>query len=101
MGVMRILTDVVHRPAKILTGVVELFLGLALFSTPLFAQTLTVEPSCGVAGSSVKIGGSGWAESAVNISTLRRRSPPRGPGPCDILSLLGRRPPEEPLAQCT
>lgn len=59
---MRILTDVVHRPAQVLTRVVRLFLGLALFSTPVFAQTLTVEPACGVAGSSVKIGGSGWAE---------------------------------------
>jgi hypothetical protein len=34
-----------------------------------------------------------------NMNTLRRRSPPRGPRPRDILSLLGRRPPEEPLAQ--
>jgi hypothetical protein len=43
--------------------------------------------------------------SVDNISPLRRplrrRSPPREPRPCDIISLLGRRAPEEPLAQCT
>jgi hypothetical protein len=40
-------------------------------------------------------------ESAVNISTLRRRSPPRGPRPRDIIPLLRRRPPHEPDATAT
>src|SRR5437867_1496276 len=47
---------------RILAGVVAFFLGVALFSTPASAQTLTVNPVCGVAGSSVTITGSGWAE---------------------------------------
>jgi len=35
---------------------------LVAWITPALSQVLTVEPSCGKAGDSIHIGGSGWAE---------------------------------------
>lgn len=62
MLITRRFRRVPHLCGRLLTLLIQVLLWLVILSAPLFAQTLTVEPSCGTPGSSVKIGGSGWAE---------------------------------------
>jgi hypothetical protein len=59
---VRILRKVLCHSDRVLPVLASLLLELALFNLTAYGQTLTVEPSCGPAGSAVKIGGSGWAE---------------------------------------